>query len=152
MPTLIVGADTPAGTALAEAVAGRGEIRVFVSEEAAAEALRSAGFKVALGDVSDASHVGSAAIGAFCAVLLAEAALDDRTRSFASDPSTVAGAWVSAVAEAGVRRVILVAGAELESLLNLAGPGVETAFVDANGIDAATLADRVVALDEAHTL
>jgi putative NADH-flavin reductase len=149
---LIVGADTPPGRALAEAVVGRGEIRVFVSNEAAAETLRSSNFKVALGDVSDASHVGSAAIGAFCAVLLAEAALDDRTRSFASDSSTVIGSWVNAVAEAGVRRVILVAGPDHEKLLALSGPGVETAFVDANGIDAATLADRVVALDEAHTL
>ncbi|MEX2323317.1 MAG: hypothetical protein WEA29_06050 [Acidimicrobiia bacterium] len=152
MPMLIVGGDTPTGRALADAVAGRGEIRMFVSNEAAAETLRSADFKVALGDVSDASHVGGAAIGAFCAVLLAEAAVDDRTRSFASDPSTVVGSWVSAVAEAGVRRVILVAGAENEELLALSGPGVETAFVDANGIDAAALAARVVALDEARTL
>lgn len=149
---LIVGADTPAGTALAEAVAGRGEVRVFVSDEATAEALRSADFKVALGDVSDASHVGGAAIGAFCAVLLAEAAVDDRIRSFASDPSTVIGSWVGAVVEAGVRRVILVAGADHEELLALSGPGVETAFVDARGINAAALADRVVALDEARTL
>ena len=149
---LIVGADTPTGSALADVVAGRGEIRMFVSDDTAAGALRNANFKVALGDVSDATHVGAAAVGAFSAVLLAEAAVDDRIRSFASDPSTVVGSWVSAVAEARVRRVILVSGAEHEELLARAGAGVETAFVHADGIDAPTLAARVVALDEARTV
>jgi hypothetical protein len=149
---LIVGADTTAGMAITEAVSGRGEVRVFVSDEVAAETLRGADFKVALGDVSDGSHVGGAAIGAFCAVLLAEAAVDDRTRSFASDPSAIVGSWIDAVTEAGVRRVILVAESDHAELLALSGHGVETAFVDASGLDATAVAARVVTLDEARTL
>lgn len=149
---LIVGADTRIGKALTEAVAGRGEVRVFVSDEAVADVLRQSEFKVALGDVSDPSHIGGAAIGAFSAVLLAEAATDDRVRSFAVDPTSVVAAWIDAVADAGVRRIILVGGAAEEALLSGVAAGVETAFVDTHQADASSVVARVVALDEARDL
>jgi hypothetical protein len=44
----------------------------------------------------------------FCAVLVVEAALDDRERSFAADAAAVTAGWAEAVRNAGVRRVIWV--------------------------------------------
>jgi hypothetical protein len=107
MPVIVVGADTPLGRLTIDRLDGTvGELRAFVSDAREAETLRERGVKVAVGDVSDGSHVGGAATNAFCAVLLADAAVDDRERSFANDPPAVVAAWMDALAEAGVRRVI----------------------------------------------
>lgn len=109
VPVIVVGADTPLGRPVTTALLGReGEVRAFVSDPSTAEDLRSRGVKVALGDVSDASHVGGAAINAFCAVLLLECVVDDRERAFAAPGDAVASAWGPALAEAGVHRVIVV--------------------------------------------
>lgn len=109
MPVIVVGADTPNGRAILPALApASGEIRCFVSNSDVAEELRTIG-KVAVGDISDGTHVGGAAIGAFCAVLIAQAAHDDRERHFAASPETLYSQWAEGLKEAGVSRIIFVA-------------------------------------------
>lgn len=109
MPVIVVGADTPTGRAIVEAlIQPDREVRAFVSDTAAAEELKRMGVKVALGDVSDPSHVGSACTSCFSAVLVTEAATDDRERSFARTADAVLDGWVEAVSDARVTRVIWV--------------------------------------------
>ena len=70
---IVIGADTPEGAVIIPALQpASGEIRLFVSDAARGIRLRSHG-KVAVGDVSDGSHVGGAALNAFCAVAIASA-------------------------------------------------------------------------------
>ena len=109
MPVIVVGADTPLGGQVLSALASRdGEVRAFVTNGADATDLRQAGVRVAVGDVSDASHVAGAALDCFTAVLLTDAAFDDRERSFAPDGAAVLAAWDTALVEARVRRAIWV--------------------------------------------
>lgn len=109
MPVIVIGADTHLGEPILSALSARdGEVRAFVTDETYAARFRAAGYRVAIGDVSDASHIAGAAFGCFSAVLLAEAAADDRERSFAPDPAAVQAAWEQSVAEAGVTRAIWV--------------------------------------------
>ena len=147
MPVIVVGADTPLGTAVLERLRSRdGEIRAFVSDPETAERLRSqGGVKVALGDISDGSHVGGAATGAFSAVLVGEAATDSRERSFASTPEAVRAQWAGAVKDAGISRVIWVGepGPPV--------PGTEVAVVPTDR-SPAEIADEVADLDAAATL
>jgi putative NADH-flavin reductase len=110
MPVIVVGADTEYGTAVAEALSTRqGEVRAFVTDPNAARSLRTLGIKVAIGDVSDASHIGGAALGAFSAVLIAEAGRDDRERSFAASYEALLTAWAEGLRDAAVNRIIWVA-------------------------------------------
>jgi nucleoside-diphosphate-sugar epimerase len=110
MPIIVVGADTPFGIPITSALtAAGGEVRVFATDQSAADSLRTAGVKTAVGDVSDSSHVEAAALGCFAAILLADAATDDRERAFADDPETVYSGWMAAIVEAGIHRVIWVA-------------------------------------------
>ncbi len=107
MPVIVIGADTGPGAAAIDALLPRpGEVRAFVTDPVSAAELKERGVKVALGDVSDGSHVGGAALGAFSAVLIPDCALDDRERSFAEDPAALVEAWAEAIIEAGVQRVI----------------------------------------------
>lgn len=109
MPVIVVGADTRIGRAAIDALLpAAGELRAFVTSEDEAGALKQRGVKVAIGDISDGSHVGGAALNAFCAVLSSEAAVDDRERSFADTPDAVVEAWIEGLADAGVTRVIWV--------------------------------------------
>ncbi|NNC75019.1 MAG: NAD(P)H-binding protein [Acidimicrobiia bacterium] len=109
MPVIIVGADTTYGAGLVEALCAAGtEVRAFVTDPDTAGALRRLGAKVAIGDLTDASHVGGAALNAFSAVLMTEAATDDRERSFADTFDAVLASWAEAVSEAKITRVILV--------------------------------------------
>ncbi|NNF70315.1 MAG: short chain dehydrogenase, partial [Acidimicrobiia bacterium] len=58
MPVIIVGADSPQGNELVAALRqDRSEVRAFITEPAAGDGLRALGAKVAIGDVTDASHV-----------------------------------------------------------------------------------------------
>jgi hypothetical protein len=152
MPTIVVGADTEIGSAIVAAAAGRGETRAFVSEESTAERLRGAQVKVALGDLSDDSHVGGAALGCFCAVLVDHAAHDGRTFAFASSPDAVVSSWIAAVVESGVTRVVLVTddphGPAAEGLT----AAVESAIVDTTGRSVDEIASRVLALDDMREL
>lgn len=58
--------------------------------------------------MSDDSHVEGAATRCFTAVLITEAARDDRERSFAPTEARVLQGWASAVAASDVSRVIWV--------------------------------------------
>lgn len=110
MPLIVVGADTTPGEAILARLEGlEREIRVFVTDETKSRELRDRGFKVATGDVSDESHVEAASLRCFSAVLIAEAAKDDRERTFASTPDDVLNGWARAVTSSQVSRVIWVA-------------------------------------------
>jgi len=144
VPVIVVGADTVVGRAIIGAlIEPEREVRAFVSDVGTAEDLRRLGVKVALGDVSDPSHIGGACTRCFSAVLVTEAASDDRERSFARTPDAVLAGWVDAVRQARVRRVIWVGEG------GRAIPGVESATVPRSEPD---IASRVAALDDAAEL
>ena len=107
MPVIVIGADTPLGEVVSAALSDRdGEVRAFVSDPQSIGRLRARSVKVAAGDVSDESHVAGAALGCFTAVLVGEAASDDRERAFSGDPRATVAGWVRAAAEASVHRLI----------------------------------------------
>lgn len=109
MPVIVVGADTAIGERIIDRVAGPDrEVRAFVSEPSHGARLKERGIKVALGDVSDTSHVSGACLRCHTAVLVCQAAHDGREISFAADARELFEQWAQAVAEAGVRRVIWV--------------------------------------------
>ena len=108
MPVIVVGADTPVGEAVLDALLEPDrEVRAFVTDPDAAQDFKRKGVKVALGDVSDASHVEGAATNCFSAVLVAHAAQDERERAFASDSQAVLEGWADATKR--VQRTIWVA-------------------------------------------
>lgn len=84
---------------------------MFVSNPDRGLEMKRAGFKVAVGDVSDESHVEAASTRCFSAVLVTEASSDDRERSFATTPDQVLQGWARAVVTSEVTRVIWVTGA-----------------------------------------
>ncbi|MGD2043008.1 MAG: NAD-binding protein [Acidimicrobiia bacterium] len=145
MPVIVVGADTEPGAAIVDRLYDpEREIRVFVSDERHGLELKDRGIKVAIGDVSDESHVEAASLRCFSAVLIAEAATDTRERSFADTRQSVLQGWAQAVSNSRVRRVIWVlAGEPPETKVN------EVATVDPGDPDLAT---RVFELDEASSL
>lgn len=113
MPVIVVGADTDTGEAVLEGLAEPNrEIRVFVSDAIVATVMRERGFKVALGDVSDESHIEAAANRCFTAILITEAAQDDRERAFIDEPNDILAAWSQAAMSSGVTRVIWVTNDE----------------------------------------
>lgn len=108
MPVIVIGADTPEGSAIVSALnPASGEIRVFVTDPDTGQGFRNTA-KVAVGDLSDGSHVGGAALGAFCAIAVMAAATDDRERHFAEDVRGVLAQWADGLADAGVGRIIVV--------------------------------------------
>lgn len=145
MPLILVGADTPVGTAILERFhQPEREIRVFVTDEERGREFKARGFKVATGDVSDESHVEAAALRCFTAVMVADAATDDRERAFASNPEEVLAGWARAVTNSGVQRVIWVTGGR-----HPATRAPENATVDPSDPG---YVDRILALDEAHSI
>ena len=109
MPVIVVGADTSQGRAVLEGLVEPGrEVRAFVSDPIVGAELRDMGVKVALGDVSDDSHIQGACTNCFTAVLISEAARDQRERSFAANERQVLEGWAAAAAASGVTRVIWV--------------------------------------------
>jgi uncharacterized protein YbjT (DUF2867 family) len=150
MPVIVVGADTPLGLAVIDAVLEPDrEVRAFVSDPEVGAGLKARGVKVALGDVSDASHVAGACTNAFSAVLVGEAAGDGREVAFASSPAAVWEAWAEAVSEAAVTRVIWVLDGDGEPPPSGAP---ETALVGASGRSTAEVAAEVAHLDDAAQL
>jgi uncharacterized protein YbjT (DUF2867 family) len=147
MPVIVVGADTPLGYRIVEALSHTDqEVRAFVTDPEAKQRLRVFGIKVATGDVSDWSHVEGACTNVFTAVLVCEAATDVRERSFADDRQSVLAGWVEAVSAADVNRVIWVDGMEPPVV------GIdEEAHVDAS-LPEDEVIRRVVSLDEAGTI
>ncbi|MGD2061630.1 MAG: hypothetical protein PVF87_12230, partial [Acidimicrobiia bacterium] len=101
-------------------------------------------FKVAIGDVSDESHVEAAATRCFSAVLIGAAASDDRERAFADSPGAVLKGWANAVGNSRVTRVIWV----------MDGEPPETATKEVARVDPADpdLAGTVFELDRVASL
>lgn len=150
MPVIVVGADTPSGREIAATLLSRGgEVRCFVTDPAAGASLRAQGAKVAIGDLSDRSHVGAAASNAFTAVLLETAALDDRPMSFADEPTEVVAAWAAALQEAGVQRVIWV-GSHPSAAIS--GRAIEFAVVATDGRTYQDVAQEVADLNDRKKL
>ena len=117
MPVIVVGADTPIGATIVEALRSReGEIRVFVTDVDIGLAMKAQGLKTAIGDVSDASHVGGAAIQCFSAILIPDAAFDERERSFAVDAVAVLEGWAEALREGRVTRAIVLDDARVDDI------------------------------------
>lgn len=147
MPVIVVGADTPLGLSIVSAlIEPDREVRAFVTDPEASSSLKTQGVKVALGDVSDPSHVGGACLNCFSAVLVTEAASDGRERAFARDRRTVLEGWTEAAREADVTRVIWV-----DSAGGLPPTGIaETAVVDPAAVG--DVAAEVVRLDDVATL
>lgn len=145
MPVIVVGADTEPGRLIINRLNHPDrEIRAFVTSEAAAIELKDEGVKVALGDVSDESHVEGAALRCFSAVLVAEAAEDSRERSFARSARDVMSGWARAVAKSDVKRVIWVTS----------GDPPEVTIGEVATVDPADpeLEEKVAALDDAQTI
>lgn len=137
---MVVGADTRPGRLIIERfLTPEREVRAFVTDADSADELRGNGAKVALGDVSDDSHLAGACLNCFTVVLVAEAATDDRQRSFAATPEAVIEGWAKAVDAASVQRVIWVLAGQPPST---AVP--EVAIVDPERED---LVDAVFGLD-----
>ena len=150
MPVIVIGADTPIGEAVVQAVVpSAAEARAFISDERFAGGLRALGVKVALGDVSDISHVEAAALNCFCAVLMVEAAADGRERAFATNHRDVMEGWASAIRGAGVQRAIWVSGVDPAIRFPFSVPETATVLV---GTDIAAAAREVAALEGASTL
>ncbi|MGH8913147.1 MAG: NAD(P)H-binding protein [Acidimicrobiia bacterium] len=145
MPVIVVGADTRDGRAIVQGLIEPGrEVRAFVTDIDVGTEMRRAGVKVAFGDVSDDSHVQGASMNCFTAVLVTEAAGDDRERSFATSEDKVLQGWAEAVSASGVNRVIWVCEGDVPTTT-----AREWAKVSPGR---PTLVDEVVALDNARTI
>ena len=150
MPVIVIGADTPIGAAIVAALLSRGgEIRVFVTDPAGGVALRAQGAKVAIGDLSDGSHVEAAAHNAFTAVLVEASAADGRPLAFADGTTGVLRAWAGALRDAGVRRAIWV-GDPAPSLV--AGSAAEVTVVTPAGRADHEVARQVADLNDRENL
>ena len=144
MPVIVIGGDTPLGAAVLKTLISRdGDIRAFVTDPGMGPLLREAGVRVAIGDVSDGSHVAAAAGGCFSAVLITGAADDCRERSFADDPDEVLEAWAAAIVVAGVRRAIWV-GSRPEGVVETP----ETALIEVEGRSPSDIAVEISDLDD----
>lgn len=151
MPVIVIGADTAVGAAIVTALSDRdGEVRAFVTDPTVAAELKNGGVKVAVGDVSDASHVEGAAMNCFCAVLITDAAGDQRVRSFAAQPESVLDGWRSAVRASGLTRAIWVAD-EIAAPTE-GGETPERVVVDGRGRSVADVAAEVARLEDAAEL
>ena len=147
MPVIVVGADTVLGEAIIQGLSTRdGEVRAFVTSPDAAQRLKRAGVKVATGDVSDASHIEGACTNVHTAVLLTQAAIDERERSFAKSRDGVLKGWAEAVAAATVTRVLWVDDGDPPRTA-----AIEEAVIDAT-LDQGEIVSRVVELDEAGSI
>lgn len=145
MPVIVVGADTEQGRAITERLhRPEREVRAFVSDEKTATELKGLGVKVALGDVSDESHVEAASLRCFSAILIATAAEDGRERAFAETIEEVLEGWARAVSGSRVHRVIWVSGHE--------PPPVRIREVATVAPSDPGLIDKVLALDDAQEM
>jgi nucleoside-diphosphate-sugar epimerase len=146
---IVVGADTAVGRSITTELSRHGgEVRAFITDPRAGDELRRSGCKVAIGDVSDGSHIEIAAYECFTAVLIAEASSDERERSFADSPQAVAEAWVRAIRAAGIQRMIWVGSTGLPDPPAPA-PGMEVAVLSARRRGTA---EEVARLNELETL
>ncbi|MFQ5948728.1 MAG: hypothetical protein ACE5KX_07705 [Acidimicrobiia bacterium] len=154
MPVIVIGADTPLGTATVRALLQReGEVRAFITDPQAVDRFKALRAKVAIGDISDATHVGGAALNAFSAVLIAEATHDGREMSFAEKPDDVIAGWAEGLKDAGVQRAIWVTdtrGHGAEALLRDAV--AELAVLETADLSPGEVGTAVARLDDAERL
>ena len=147
MPVMVVGADTPVGEAIiGELIDPDREVRAFVSDPSVGVRLKEEGVKVAMGDVSDASHVSAACLRCHTVVLVCDAGRDGREISFAADAGEVHTQWAQAVSEAGAKRVIWVANHPVPE-----ARVAEQATVESD-LSHGEIANRVADLDDAAVL
>lgn len=153
MPVIVIGADTELGHAIVPALRpASGEIRLFASDAEAVSGYRTFA-KVAVGDISDGSHVGGAAIGAFCAIVIAAVASDDRERHFAESTDELFAQWADGLGDAGISRVIVVGGAdELPEATHLDAIGAEYTFIDTTDLTTTDVIAAVAAAESAARL
>ena len=145
VPVIVIGADTTAGEAILEGLKHpKREVRAFVTDERVGTTLKKSGFKVAVGDVSDESHVETASMRCFSAILVAEAASDERVRSFAETADDVLDSWARAMVNSDVARVIWVSKAD--------HPPTSTTEVVRVDPEDPELVETVVKLDDAQTI
>ena len=145
MPVIVVGADTDLGERLVARFGGQErEVRAFVTDPETVGRLRQGGAKVAVGDISDDTHLAGACLGCFTAVLVMDADTDQRPRSFAVGSEAVLASWVEAVKAAKVQRVIWVGDSTPPVV-----PGCEVAVARATEAD---VIDEVHRLDELASL
>ena len=141
----MIGADTKSGLAILEGLKQPDrEVRAFVTDEDVGASLKDEGFKVAVGDVSDESHVEAASTRCFTAILVTEAATDQRERSFLDTPREVVESWAAAVSASEVARAIWVTGEDAPATAVR-----EVATVDPSEPD---FVERVVQLDDAQVI
>jgi nucleoside-diphosphate-sugar epimerase len=144
MPVIVVGADAGSGIEIVDGLRTPGrDLRAFVSDPEIGARLKTSGVKVALGDVSDDSHVEAAAIGCYTAVLMAEAAFDDRERSFADSRQEVLEGWARAMETSQVSRLIWISTDEPP------GSSIDSALLDPGDPD---VVSKAIALDEAQAI
>jgi uncharacterized protein YbjT (DUF2867 family) len=147
MPVIVVGADTQRSQDLVKRLVEKGgEVRVFISDPEKLEEMRFLGAKVALGDLSDTSHLEGAATGAFCAVVLVEAAADGRELAF-STPEKLPGEWLEALRAAGITRLILVGDDQ-----SAPAGFPEMRIVGSKGRDPDAILEEILVLEEAGSV
>jgi uncharacterized protein YbjT (DUF2867 family) len=147
MPVIVIGADTALGVLVVERLAASDrEVRAFVSSPEVGERLRQLGIKVALGDLSDQSHVAAACTNCFSVVLITEAATDDRELSFAKSPDQVWAGWAAAIRESRAKRAIWVGNGTYP----VSGAPEEAAVAATMPVD--EIAEKVAALDDAAAI
>lgn len=153
MPVLVVGADTELGHAIVPALQpASGEIRLFASDPEAVAGYRDFA-KVAVGDVSDGTHVGGAAIGAFCAIVITAAARDERERHFVHSTDELFQQWADGLADAGISRVIVVGNRDdLPDRVHLDAIDAEYWLIDTTGLTMAEVIAAVVTAESAARL
>jgi hypothetical protein len=149
VPVIVIGADTPVGEAItASLTARKGEVRAFVSNTSVALQLRNDGAKVAVGDISDGSHLEGAARGCFSAVVIPEAAFDSRERSFSDSPAATVATWLSALSDASIKRLIWLKDPRIAPpLAKSPRAAVQVAIITTRGRSSAEIVSEVVRLD-----
>jgi uncharacterized protein YbjT (DUF2867 family) len=146
VPILVVGADHPLGAAIVKRLLDpEREVRAFVSDAEIGAELKTLGAKVAVGDLSDESHLAAAATRCFDVAYVSDSLKDGRELAFLS-PSETAVAWARAAAASGVTRVIWI-GADPPSI-----DVPEVATVDVTELSIPEIVEEVLRLDDLATL
>ena len=146
MPILVVGADHPIGRAIVEKLVNpEREVRAFVSDTSIGAELKGLGAKVAVGDLSDESHVAAAATNCFSIAFVAPAIDDSRELALLAVPE-VPVAWARAARDAGITRVIWVG----DRIPAFEVP--EVVEVDAKALVPREIASEVARLDDLQKL
>jgi len=154
MPVIVIGADTAVGEIAIDQLRSHDrEIRAFVSDRGVASGLRDRGIRVAVGDVSDGSHLSGAAVGCFSAIVIPEAALDARQRSFADSSEATISTWAAALDEASISRLILLEDVRIPGALEMfAGVTAELVVIPTEGRSPTDIAIEVARVDDLDSL